>query len=496
VLGDAVAALLADPVLTAGLPGLLGEVLPGFLSTPAVAAGLALAAGDLVATLAGGADPLAAAQSVLDALLDDAEVRAALVGVVTEVVGGTLADAQLLTLVGSVVAQSVSGVLAVDGVAAFAGEQVAGLVAGLLGDTPMAQGIAAVLADAVAGLLAEPAVGDVLAVVAATITDFLGQPRIDSLLADTVGQLVTALLNGGDPTTAAQDALSSLQSQAAFRDAIRETLPQAVNVILGASDLREAVARTAGSVVTGLLNEFGINVDFIDRLSDQLTRSAVEALLASPAVAKLVSNVGVGLLTGSSVPEVTDNVVRALLTDWTLQLALGTSLGAGVGSLFGDNIFGAVIGDVVGFGSSVVIALAGGITWLFIDGGPVIRAAAAAGGPVSDGYFFELLPTTDDLSTMRATLLQGPDAAVVRSMSATGNPFTLTEGTFTQPETSAQPGFLRLRIAVDGAKLSLGADQDVQVLVAASFGFDPLGRHQQRDTATTGAIPRSGAALA
>jgi hypothetical protein len=81
-------------------------------------------------------------------------------------------------------------------------------------------------------------------------------------------------------------------------------------------------------------------------------------------------------------------------------------------------------------------------------------------------------------------------------MSASGNPFTLTEGSFTQPETSVQPGFLRLRIAVDGAKLSLGAEQYVQVLVAASFGFDPLGRHQQQDTATTGAIPRFGAALA
>jgi hypothetical protein len=344
--------------------------------------------------------------------------------------------------------------------------------------------------------LGDAAVGDVFSIVAATITEFLGQPRIDSILAGTLGHLVKAVLTGGDVTVAAQEALSSLQSQALFRNAIRETLPQAVNSILGEAGLRQAVAHTAGSVVTGLLNEFGINIGFIDRLGYQLTRFTVETLLASPAVAKLVSNVGVGLLTGYSIAEVTNNVVRAVLTDWPLQLALGMSLGAGVGSLFGDNIFGAVIGDLVGFSSSVMIALAGGVTWLYIGGGPVIRAAAAADAPLSDGYFFELLPTADNLSALRATVLQGPDAAAVRDMSAAGNPFTLIESTFTQPETSAQPGFLNLRIAVDGTRLNLGGKQDVQVLLAACFGFDPLGGRQQRDPTTTGGIPGLGAALA
>jgi hypothetical protein len=373
---------------------------------------------------------------------------------------------------------------------------VAGLLADLLGDTPTAQGVGAVLGDAVAGLLAEPAVGDILATVAATITDFLGQPRIATLLANTLGQLVTALLDGQDPVTAAQVALSSLQSRAEFRNAVRSTIPQAVNTILREAEFRQAVARTAGSVVTGLLNEFGINIGFVNNLSYQLTRSTVEALLAGPAVANLVSTAGVGLLNGSPITEVANNIVRAVLTDWPLQLALGMSFGAGVGSLFGDNIFGAVIGDVVGFGSSVVIALAGGITWLFVGGGPVIRSATVVGDSGGDGYFFELLPTADRLSTMRATVLQVPDAAAVRAMSATDNPFTLIESTFTQPKTSAQPGFLSLQIAVDGTKLNLVDRQDVQVLLAACFGFDPLGGRQQGDAAATGAMPGFGAASA
>ena len=130
VLGDAVAALLADPVVTAGLPGLLGEVLPRFLSNPVVSAGLASVAGELVAAIAGGADPAVALGTVLPRLLADPQFGTALASVVTEVVGGTLADGELLGLVGSTLAQSVSGLLAVDGVPAWAGGQVSGAVAG------------------------------------------------------------------------------------------------------------------------------------------------------------------------------------------------------------------------------------------------------------------------------------------------------------------------------------------------------------------------------
>lgn len=43
----------------------------------------------------------------------------------------------------------------------------------------------------------------------------------------------------------------------------------------------------------------------------------------------------------------------------------------------------------------------------------------------------------------------------------------------------------------------LGSDVAAGVYASdTSFGFDPLGRHQQRDNATTGAIPRFVAALA
>jgi hypothetical protein len=39
---------------------------------------------------------------------------------------------------------------------------------------------------------------------------------------------------------------------------------------------------------------------------------------------------------------------------------------------------------------------------------------------------------------------------------------------------AAQPGFLKLRMTVDGAQLSLGSNQDVQLLVTGSFGLDEL----------------------
>lgn len=101
------------------------------------------------------------------------------------------------------------------------------------------------------------------------------------------------------------------------------------------------------------------------------------------------------------------------------------------------------------------------------------------------------------ISALAVTHVTGlcPSCAGLHELIA-GNPFTLVESTFIQPRTSAQPGFLSLRVAIDGTRMNLVDRQDVQVILAASFGFDPLGGCKERDTAATGLIPGFGAASA
>ncbi|MFN8090248.1 MAG: hypothetical protein U0R81_14985 [Mycobacterium sp.] len=58
-------------------------------------------------------------------------------------------------------------------------------------------------------------------------------------------------------------------------------------------------------------------------------------------------------------------VTQALLVDPELQVALGLSLGDGIGSLFGDNIFGYMIGAATGGAAAITISVVAGIIRIF-----------------------------------------------------------------------------------------------------------------------------------
>ena len=363
VVGQAVTALLANQTLSAGVGPLLGGLLPTMLSEPAVATTLAGAVGQIITAVLAGEDPVTALKAeagpviavLLNAadttLLSDPAVQQALGDAVTAVVTSLTTDPALRATIGDQLGP-VFGPIAVQ-------------------------------------LLENPALNDLAAALGSTITNFLAAPGLPTALTGVLTQLADAVLNGTDITTALQDALQALQSQAAFQTAVGDTLPRTIDAILGNPQLRETFAQTAGLAVTGLLNNFGITSGLVNRIALQVTVAATNALLESTAVANLVGTVGVDFLTGSSLAAVTNTLLDAALGDWELQQALGNAVGQGIGALFGDNIVGTVVSKVVAFSTSALLAVTGRIARLFISTDPV-SAAAAAAPPHNNDYFFEL----------------------------------------------------------------------------------------------------------
>jgi hypothetical protein len=428
---------------------------------------LAGVAGRLVVALAGGADPLDALTAALPSLTGDPDFVAAVSDLVRNLTLSALTDAALITALTTNAANLITDILAIPEVRTVAGTQLAAL---LISDPTLS----ALLGKTMSTLLAQPALSAALSdLLTGVLPTALGTPALAGALADAVAGLTAAVLGGTDPLAALQTALSGLAAAPAVQNVIRTTVPRVVNIVLGNADLGRALGQAAGSIATDLLTAAGITIKLLNGIVFQVVNSTVKGLLASPAVTKLVSTLGVDILTGSSLSDVTNTALRSVVSDWPLQQAIGAAIGQGVGSLFGDNIIGLTVSAVVGFNASVLLLIGGAIARLFIGGGPVAGAAAAVGA-VDNGYFFELLPTAGDRYTMRATILDGPEAAVVRSSSAAGSPFVLHQFALSHVDDAAQPGFLKLRMTVDGAQLSLGSNQDVQLLVTGSFGLDEL----------------------
>ena len=355
---DAVAAaitgLLAGPRVGNTLMVVSGAVVTGFLRQSGVAPALTNAVERVLAALGDGTDPAVA----LQALLADSDFRTAMGVTVAGALEAALTDADLVAALGATTTDLITGVAGDQAVRAAVGDLLGPAagppVVGLLADSTATARLAAVAGTAVAGFLIQ----------AGVVSAFSGAAR----------QIVAAVLIGD--TAAAETVVAELQADPTIKAALQETVPGAVQSALRDITARGALSTVARGVVTNLIGADTL----LGPVAGQVTGAAADSLLADPAVQRLIGTVAIDILTGKPLDDVTNSAIRTVISEPAVQIALGMAVGQGVGSLFGVNPVGFVVGQVVGITATLVIGVGSGIALIFnAFSVPVVAPAAADG---------------------------------------------------------------------------------------------------------------------
>jgi hypothetical protein len=320
---------------------------------------------------------------------------------------------------------------------------------------------------AVADLLANAAaVGDIASALGSAVTQLLGYPGFSTALTDAADQFANALLDGDTAAAASGIALRWLESNAAYLGGVNAVVPNTVSGLLGDPVVRDAIGVAAKEVVIAELQQIGINNRFLGAVAGQVVEGTVDALLMKTAVISLIDSVAVDVLTGTPVGDVSTMVFQEVIGSPALQIALGVSIGQGIGSLFGNNLIGDLIGVVAAVPVTLVIGVGSGIVelyqWLF--GGPGVGAGQAVPAGQAFGGGGRLVPPL-------------AAAGVSRDGVLTAGGFTLTGLTMTGPD-GDRPGSVDIAVAVDVGTVELAGQQGSSALpapVIVSFRF-PLDR--------------------
>ncbi|MDY6996934.1 MAG: hypothetical protein SW019_10080 [Actinomycetota bacterium] len=377
--GAAVQELMATPGLGSELGALIASLPSELFDHDGVAEALSEAVDQIAAAVISGDDPTAAVASALAALRDDAAIETALKATAAAV----LADLDSTVLGSAAVQQAL-------------GNMVTALVVNLASDTAVqafiAEEFGSPVGTALVAALADPAVGDALAeALGSSVTDFLSDAGFRAALADVADRLADAVLDGSDVTAVLVSAVAELENNAAVQAAVASVVPEVLKPLLGNAEFRDAVGDIAETLVTDYLEESVLDNVPLDGAAGQFVRGTLESLLASPAVTNLLSDVAADVLDGTPLEEVTGVVLRAVLTQPNLQIAVGMALGQGIGALFGDNIVGTVVGAVVGFNASIAVVVTAGVAQVvnWLSGGALLSGFSAAAPPaaLSDGAY-------------------------------------------------------------------------------------------------------------
>ncbi|MGB0970988.1 MAG: hypothetical protein ACPGVG_08505 [Mycobacterium sp.] len=443
--GTAVQDLLANTEVGSGLGALVGSVLPDFLGQTGVVSALADAAGQLADAVVSGQDLSTALASVLAALESNTEVLAAAkvtIADVLNVVDTTLlSDPSVEQSLSTIVTTLITDLAANPTIQSYIGDE-----------------IGAPFSGAVVALLANPAViGDLADVLGSSVGQFLAYPGFSTALTDTINEVADALIDGTDASTALQNALTSLQANTAFQGAVKAIIPTALNSILGNTAIDDALGTAAETLVIDLLKEYGITNEFLDTVAGSFVNATLEALLAQQPVVELIDDVVVDLLTGTPPSDLADVVFKAVLDRPTVQVALGVSIGYGVGALVGnDSLAGTVLRVAAGATAAVVIVVAAGIVNLYeslfgADGlfSAQPRAAVHAQRTGSSQVdIIEQTPVSGGTYTMEATVPDplDPEAPLLGNIAA--HRFVLTEMSMAGPE-GRHPGAVDIAMTIE-----------------------------------------------
>ncbi len=351
--GAAVRELMATPGIGAELAAVVGPVLPDFLGHTAVAPILISATNRLAEEILGGDEPTTVLIRVLNTLRDDTAIQAALKATVASTLNGVdvelLGQAAVQQALGNALTALVADLSANHTVLAYVGAEL---------DFPFG--------GALVAALAEPAVGQNLAeTLGLSVDDFLAYPGFAAALTDAAGKAADDVLTGADLSTALQSAWRSLESDASVHAAVASIIPGVVQSVLGAAPVRMAFGTAAADVAVDYLEGSVFDNTFVDGVVSQFASATVESLLGAPAVMGIVSGLSEDVLNGMSLTDVPAVVLQAITTQVDLQIAVGMSLGRGMGSVFGDNVVGDAIGAVAGFNATIVVFLAAGAVQLY-----------------------------------------------------------------------------------------------------------------------------------
>ncbi|MCW1958386.1 MAG: hypothetical protein KIH64_007540, partial [Mycobacterium sp.] len=383
-------------------------------------------------------------------------------------------DAALAEAAGNTTAAALTAILGDPAAVAGVGSVVSELISTLAGSSAVRSTLAELLGSPLggvtAGLLANAEFVDAMAAqVGNAFPDFLGQTGVTAALAGTGQRIVQALVSGADLTGALTDALSALQANADFTSAVSSTVREALAAVLGSSQPRQALSDAAGRAVVGLIQQVGINIGFVNAIVDQVTRNALDTLLADPVVWNLVGDVTDKIVSGVPTNAVLNSVVDAVLRDSSLQSAIGFAVGRGIGSLFGDNRFGELVGRIVGAATTLQLALVSGIVRLFTGNKPLnlFGAPAGAAAVVATPPF-----VTDDLYVMTAAIPEAPKLSAIRQNLATDSRFFLERFELTVTDEAHDPDYLDVALTItDGTPTARRSDT---VFVAFRFQLDRL----------------------
>ena len=357
------------------------------------------------------------------------------------------------------------------------GSTVTTLVSEIAGDAVVQAAIANYLGAPygaiIAGLLANTAFTDDLAdMLGSAVVDFLSFPGFNNALISTANAVVEVILTGTPISVALQQGLALLQANPAFQAALDAIVPGLVDQILANDAVKQAIGAATEALVDSWLEGLGITNPFLNRVIGQVADVTIKSMMGRQATAKLLSNIMIQVLEGAPVGQVSNMVTQALLVDPELQVALGLSLGDGIGSLFGDNIFGYMIGAATGGAAAITISVVAGIIRIFDAlfprrSGVQAHNHGASRIAESGGYIYE------DFGPYTASTLvpRGGGSEALRRGFTKDAGLAFTDFSVSTPTDS--PDFVDVNVAINDANAEVGSG-DSPLLVAFRFRRDWL----------------------
>jgi hypothetical protein len=369
--GGAVWGLLSNTNAMQGLATVAGAAVEDLLSTPGVAAAAADFVTQFGTGVLGGTNWIDALDTAWQGLLADSAFRSALGPAAGDAVYSLTTNSDVVSALATTVTGLVNDLAGNAAVQTFVGE--------LLGPT---------YGPTLASTLADPTSAAQLAATAgAVITSFLGQAGVAAALSTTADQIVTALLADATFSDALQYGLQSLVADPTVVAAFNATVPDALQGVLKAPAVQQVISTVAQGVVADLLQRTPLNNSAFAPAATQVTKAAVDALLANPAAQDLIGNLAGDILNGTPTAELVNTVIQQVVKSQALQIALGQAIGRGIGALLGDNPVAFAVGQLAGVAAALFFGFASGAAQLF---GATGGGAAAASIPT--GNSFLLLP--------------------------------------------------------------------------------------------------------
>jgi hypothetical protein len=341
-------------------------------------------------------------------------------------------------------------------------------------DAELAAGVVSLLQDA----LVRATLADELS---SAISDFLNYPGFNAALIGALNSAADAVLSGTPVSQALSEALSAFQRSAAFDAAVDAIIPEIVSSLFGTAGITQAFGAAARLIVDDFVTSFGITNPFVLGVVGQLANGTLESLLTQAGAKDLLDELAIGLLTGK-IPMgwsagIEPFLIQAVLNQPNVQGAFGIALGQGIGSLFGDNLFGDVVGFAAGVAATITISVLASLARVFEQLAAAVSPAAALAKPAASSgaggsdYFFQHA-AAGDLDAV-AVLVRTEHEANALHRAATSGGLALTEMTFTGPA-DEESNYLDINMTIDASSASGSGAEQAPMFVAFRFNIDQL----------------------